>query len=66
MQYYEYLNQYLISRNESGSIVSPSVMGVVDPVLIRLVGELAGLQLQQKQVGLCSARRSACGESYCQ
>lgn len=50
MQYYEYLNDYLVSRNESGSIVSPSVMGVADPVLLRLVGELAQLQLQQKQV----------------
>ena len=51
LQYYEYLNEYLISRNESGSIVSPSVMGVVDPVLLRLVEELSQLQLQQKQVG---------------
>lgn len=51
MQYYEYLEAYLTTRNESGTIVSPSVMGVVDPVLIRLVEELSQLQLQQKQVG---------------
>ncbi len=51
MQYYEYLRDYLISRNESGLIVSPSVMGVTDPLLIRLVEELSNLQLQQKQVG---------------
>ncbi|TFH46675.1 MAG: hypothetical protein E4G92_06120, partial [Bacteroidia bacterium] len=51
MQYYEYLNEYLISRNESGSIVSPSVMGVADPVLLRLVEELSQLQQQQRQLG---------------
>lgn len=51
MQYYEYLKEYLTSRNESGLIVSPSVMGISDPLLIRLVEELSQLQLQQKQVG---------------
>ena len=50
-QYYEYLKEYLTSRNESGLIVSPSVMGIGDPLLIRLVEELSQLQLQQKQVG---------------
>ena len=51
MQYYEYLKEYLTSRNESGLIVSPSVMGMADPLLIRLVEELSQLQLQQKQLG---------------
>ena len=51
MQYYEYLKEYLVSRNESGLIVSPSVMGVIDPMLIRLVEELSQLQLQQRQLG---------------
>ena len=51
MQYHEYLKDYLTSRNESGLIVSPSVMGIADPLLIRLVEELSGLQLQQKQLG---------------
>lgn len=51
MQYYEYLKEYLTSRNETGLIVSPSVMGVVDPLLIRLVGELSQLQIQQRQLG---------------
>lgn len=49
-QYYEYLKEYLTSRNESGLIVSPSVMGIGDPLLIRLVEELSQMQLQQKQV----------------
>jgi capsular exopolysaccharide synthesis family protein len=51
MQYYEYLKEYLTSRNESGLIVSPSAMGLADPLLIRLVDELSQLQLQQKQLG---------------
>ncbi len=50
-QYYEYLKEYLTSRNESGLIVSPSVMGIGDPLLIRLVEELSQLQLRQKQMG---------------
>lgn len=50
-QYYEYLKEYLTSRNESGLIVSPSVMGIGDPLLIRLVEDLSQLQLRQKQMG---------------
>ncbi len=51
MQYHEYLKEYLTSRNESGLIVSPSVMGIADPLIIRLVEELSQLQLQQRQLG---------------
>ena len=51
LQYYQYLKEYLTSRNESGLIVSPSIMGVADPLLVRLVEELSNLQLQQKQAG---------------
>lgn len=51
MQYYEYLKEYLASRNESGLIASPSAMGVNDPLLLKLVEELSQLQLQQRQVG---------------
>jgi capsular exopolysaccharide synthesis family protein len=49
-QYYDYLSEYLKSRNESGEIVSPTVMGVADQRLIQLVMELAELQLQKKQL----------------
>jgi tyrosine-protein kinase Etk/Wzc len=51
LQYYEYLKEYLVSRDESGLIVSPSAMGISDPLLVRLVEELSNLQLQQKQLG---------------
>jgi tyrosine-protein kinase Etk/Wzc len=49
-KYYEYLAEYISSKNESGDIVSPSVMGVSDQMLISLVDQLAGLQAQKKQL----------------
>ena len=47
-QYYQYLSDYIDSRNESGDIVSPSVMGVNDQRLIGLVEELARLQVAEE------------------
>jgi tyrosine-protein kinase Etk/Wzc len=49
-QYYNYLAEYINTKNESGEIVSPSVMGVTDQLLIKLVDELANLQAQKKQL----------------
>jgi len=49
-QYYEYLLEYINSRDESGEIVSPSLVGITDPGLSRLVSELADLQQQKKQL----------------
>jgi len=49
-QYYEYLLEYINSRDESGEIVSPSLVGITDPILSRLVSKLADLQQQKKQV----------------
>jgi len=49
-QYYEYLLEYINTKDESGEIVSPSLVGITDPVLSRLVSELAVLQQQKKQV----------------
>jgi len=51
-QYYQYLKEYLSSRSESGDIISPSVMGVSDPGLGRLVSELAVLQQKKKQLSM--------------
>ncbi len=50
MQYYDYLLGYLESREENESIISPSIMGVNDPVLVKLVNEFATLQQQKKQM----------------
>jgi len=49
-QYYEYLAEYIRNKNESGEIVSPSVMGVTDQLLVNLVGQLSKLQEQKKQL----------------
>jgi tyrosine-protein kinase Etk/Wzc len=49
-KYYEYLNDYLNSKNESGDIVSPSIMGITDQLLTRLVEDLANWQKQKKQL----------------
>jgi len=49
-QYYEYLIDYIASRDESSEIVSPSLVGITDPTLSRLVSELVELQQQKKQV----------------
>lgn len=51
-KYYEYLSSYLDSRNESGDIVSPIIMGVEDQQLIRLVQELSQLQQRKKSLAL--------------
>jgi tyrosine-protein kinase Etk/Wzc len=50
--YYQYLQEYLNSKNESGDIVSPNVMGVTEPTVGRLVLELAELQKTKKQLSM--------------
>jgi capsular exopolysaccharide synthesis family protein len=50
MQYYEYLLDYINAREEDKGIISPSVMGVTDAVLVKLVDEFAVLQQQKKQM----------------
>ncbi len=50
--YYEYLEEYINSKQESKDIVAPSIMGVTDQLLIQLVGELAVFQQQKKQLGM--------------
>jgi capsular exopolysaccharide synthesis family protein len=49
-QYYDYLADYIKTRNESGEMVSPSIMGVTDQLLRGLVEDLARLQTQKKQL----------------
>jgi tyrosine-protein kinase Etk/Wzc len=50
--YYNYLKEYLESKNESGDIVSPSVMGVTDPMIVKLVQELADVQQKKKKLSM--------------
>ena len=49
-QYYEYLLDYLEAREASESIISPSVMGVTDPVLVKLVEEFSVVQQERNKI----------------
>ncbi len=58
MQYYRYLLDYLNTRDATDNIISPSVMGVTDPMLIRLVTEFSTTQHQRKQTAFAVNDRS--------
>jgi tyrosine-protein kinase Etk/Wzc len=51
LQYYNYLSGYLNLSSPVGNIISPSVMGITDQVLIRLVNELSDLQQEREKIG---------------
>jgi tyrosine-protein kinase Etk/Wzc len=51
-RYYEYLKNYIESKNESGDIVAPSIMGVSDQTLIGQVNELSLLQKQKMKLSM--------------
>jgi capsular exopolysaccharide synthesis family protein len=51
LQYYNYLSEYLNIKNAGGTIISPSVMGITDQVLYRLVNELSVIQKEQENFG---------------
>lgn len=50
--YYLYLQDYVKSRDESRDIIAPSVMGVTDQLMIRLVEEFSQLQKQKRQLSM--------------
>lgn len=52
MQYYRYLEDYIVSKNESGDIVSPSIIGITDQSLARLVQELSSAQKKKKELAM--------------
>lgn len=51
LQYYNYLSEYLNLKNVGGTIISPSVMGITDQVLIKLVYELSAFQQETEKIG---------------
>jgi capsular exopolysaccharide synthesis family protein len=51
-QYYKYLSEYLNNKKADEEIVSPSVMGITDVVLLRLVSELSTIQKEREKLGL--------------
>lgn len=50
LQYYNYLNEYLNQKNIEGTIISPSVMGITDGVLLSLVNELSAKQKEKEKL----------------
>jgi capsular exopolysaccharide synthesis family protein len=50
--YFQYLKEYLDTKNESGDIVSPNVMGITEPTLGKLVQELSELQKKKKEMSM--------------
>jgi len=51
-KYYQYLKEYIDSKNESGDIISPSVLGVTDQVVGKLVQELSDQQQKKKRLAM--------------
>jgi len=51
LQYYNYLSEYLNLKNAGGTIISPSVMGINDQVLLKLVYELSAYQKEMEKIG---------------
>jgi capsular exopolysaccharide synthesis family protein len=51
LQYYNYLSEYLSIKNAGSTIISPSVMGITDQVLIKLVYDLSGYQKEMEKIG---------------
>lgn len=51
-QYLDHVAVYLDAKSQMGDIVAPSVMGINDPVLERLIIDLRTLQLQRSQLNL--------------
>jgi tyrosine-protein kinase Etk/Wzc len=50
LQYYNYLSDYINNKNSSNEIVSPSVMGISDPVLLKLVDEISVMQKEKERL----------------
>lgn len=50
LQYYNYLSDYLDIEKPGGAIVSPSIMGISDQVLIRLVNEVSIVQKEMDKI----------------
>ena len=50
LKYYNYLSEY-VNNNNTGDILSPSVMGITDQILISLVNELSSIQKEREKLG---------------
>ena len=51
LQYYNYLSEYLKLKNTGESIISPSAIGITDPLLLGLVNKLSEMQKERANLG---------------
>jgi len=56
LKYYDYLRNYLSENRPAGEVVSPSTMGVQDPVLIALIQELGKLSGERNAMAVGTRR----------
>jgi tyrosine-protein kinase Etk/Wzc len=52
LQYYNYLSDYMKSPGSNNDILSPSVIGITDQLLLSLLNKLASLQVEKEKLGL--------------
>lgn len=52
LNYYNYLLEYLNNKNDISTIISPSIIGITDQVLINHIFELNSLQTEKGKLGL--------------
>jgi tyrosine-protein kinase Etk/Wzc len=52
LHYYNYLQEYIKDKNASGTIISPSVIGISDQVLLGLVNSLSNLKQEKEKLML--------------
>jgi capsular exopolysaccharide synthesis family protein len=50
LQYYNYLSEYLNSKNIDATIISPTVMGITDPILLKLVNDLSEIRTEREKL----------------
>lgn len=56
LKYYDYLRQYLGENRPAGEVVSPSTMGVQDPVLVELIQELGKMSAERNAMAVGTRR----------
>ena len=52
LQYYQFLLEYINNKDSSGEIISPSVLGITDNILIGNLNELTNLLIEKQGLGL--------------
>ena len=51
-KYYDYLKGYIESKKDFSTVVAPSIIGIQDPLLLKLISRLSELYAQRNQMGV--------------